>query len=723
MNVVRKRLYIDGMTCINCQNKIEYKLKNTAGIQDIKVNYVDGYAELAYDPDIITQKDIQRILENMDYHVKSTKMEKDSEKKSAGSHEMREYAKRMTLLLSAILLLYELFQKCGILNLLVPSRLADEKMGYGMLFVIGILTSVHCVAMCGGINLSQSISSGEDYSGCDQHNQSKKIDLRPALQYNLGRVISYSAIGFLLGFVGMVIGGKSGMGISAIFQGVLKIIAGIFMVIMGINMLGIFPWLRHLNLRMPKRFARKIYEKKTTSRQAFVVGLLNGLMPCGPLQSMQIVALASGNPFAGAFAMFLFSLGTVPLMLGLGFLASVLKKTFCEKAMSVGAVLVVVLGLAMISQGGSLSGFFFPDQLFCVVIVLGILGVILETVFGKTMDKPGCLIVVAVLVLIGISGNVENFGELKNTDLPGNAKNNQSFFVSETEKEMTGRENDRENGDEIGEGGGDSEIQVIRSTLSSRKYPNITVQVGVPVKWIIEVPKGAVNGCNYKMLMREYGVEHTFSEGENVIEFTPTKTGTFSYTCWMGMIRGNIFVTDQKEGAEKASGEISVENSGKTSEASGESSEVPVSSGYSIPTDKLAISNYAEDENGQKIQEVRMDLTETGFSPAVIVVESDLPVKWVINNTLQDSAVSELLVPNYSQKLELFSGENPLYLYPQESFEVSTGDDRFFAYVKVVDDINYVDEKAIRQEVEEFDPLIYPEMIFESSGMSCCSGD
>ena len=46
------------------------------------------------------------------------------------------------------------------------------------------------------------------------------------------------------------------------------------------------------------------------------------------------------------------------------------------------------------------------------------------------------------------------------------------------------------------------------------------------------------------MLLRSFGIEHTLSEGENVIEFTPSKSGTFQYTCWMGMIRGNITVTD-----------------------------------------------------------------------------------------------------------------------------------------------------------------------------------
>ena len=252
-------------------------------------------------------------------------------------------------------------------------------------------------------------------------------------------------------------------------------------------------------------------------------------------------------------------------------------------------------------------------------------------------------------------------------------------------------------------------MQVINSTLASGRYPNISVQAGTPVKWVIDAPSGTINGCNYKMMLKEYGIEHTFTEGENVIEFTPTKSGTVQYTCWMGMIRGNIFVTDG-DGTETA---ITDE----------QASDIPVPSGYKIPSDEIAVAQLTEDKSGEAIQEVSINLTENGFSPAVIVVEADVPVVWQINNTLDDAEEGTvLLAPVYSTKLELASGENSLYLYPQDSFEVSTGDNRFYAYVKAVDDINQIDNAAIRQEVDEFETLIYPEVVFEGSGMSCCTG-
>lgn len=153
--------------------------------------------------------------------------------------------------------------------------------------------------------------------------------------------------------------------------------------------------------------------------------------------------------------------------------------------METGAVLVVVLGLAMLSQGGNLSGLFYS---------------------GMEWNAAGQQQVYAV------SGEAEPDTSASETnDLGATAEDG---------------------------------VQIIESTLTGGRYPNITVTAGIPVRWIIQVPKGALNGCNYRMLLNAYGITHTFSEGENIIEFTPEKTGTVPYTCWMGMIRGNIFVTD-----------------------------------------------------------------------------------------------------------------------------------------------------------------------------------
>lgn len=679
--VMTKELRIEGMTCVSCQKKIERKLHNTAGVKSAAVSYSTGTAVVAYDAHTISPQNIVEAIESLDYRVLK------------GNGRQASNLGRVLGVLALIVSLYMLLQHFGVLNLLVPSRLADTKMGYGMLFVIGLITSVHCIAMCGGINLSQCIPKGE----APAEKTGRFAALRPAFLYNLGRVISYTVIGFILGFAGMLFGGGSEVGLPAMVQGVLKLVAGVFMVIMGINMLGLFPWLRKLNPRMPRILAGKVGAEKARSKSPLFVGLLNGLMPCGPLQSMQIVALASGNPLAGALSMFLFSLGTVPLMLGLGSIVSALGQKFTRKVMSVGAVLVVVLGLAMLSQGGSLSGFLPPDLLLLVILALCAVGVVSSLPFRKPSHKTA-----STAAALGVTVLALLFWNQWGNVVGGTTGNSAA-----------------ESGIEMADG-----KQIINSTLSPSRYPNITVQAGIPVKWIIDAPKGSINGCNNRIFIQEYGIEYSFKTGENVIEFTPTKVGNVRYSCWMGMIHGTIAVTEN--GAPGAAGSENASTAGGGIVGTflqGDGVLTPIPAGYAIPTGEVAIAQEKTDDYGDAFQEVTVELTDTGFRPAVVVVKAGLGVKWnVVNQADAPLDAARVLIPEYAAQLDLLAGNNPLYFYPDVDFDFSTGDNAFYGYMKVVDDVETADIEAIKAEAGAFETLIWPADTFEqgAGGGSCC---
>lgn len=439
-------LPIGGMSCTSCQTRIKRGLLKIDGVQRAEVSYEAGSATVAYDPDRVTPEGLVSTIEELGYHV----LPKEDSRK--------ETVNRTVGLVIVVGALYLLMEHFGILNLLVPSQLAETNMDFGMLFVIGLVTSIHCLAMCGGINLSQCIGAE---SGAQK--EGRLAAVRAPFLYNLGRVVSYTAIGFVAGALG------SAFTFSPFAQGILKLAAGVLMVVMGINLLGIFPSLRRFAPRMPRLFSRILDKGKTGGKGPLIVGLLNGLMPCGPLQAMQIYALSTGNPVTGALSMLLFSLGTVPLVFGLGTLGSALSMKFTRKAMTVGAVLVMVLGLSMFSQGWGLSGFTVPS-------------------FSRS----------------------------------------DSTIVQDADGQAV-----IENG-----------VQIVNSTLSSGRYPTITVQAGMPVQWTIDAPANSINGCNGRMIIPGFDIEHGFQAGENVIEFTPTEAGTYSYSCWMGMIRGSIRVTE-----------------------------------------------------------------------------------------------------------------------------------------------------------------------------------
>lgn len=497
----RIHLNIGGMTCINCQHKIEKSLNKKDGVIHASVSFSKGTADIEYDENMVSVKSIIKTIEDLDYEVFA------SDRKSA--FDVADAVSISVLIVA----LYVILQSLGILNYLAPVSLAETGMGYGMLFVIGLITSVHCIAMCGGIGLSQSLP---------QKAQGKVM--MPSLAYNMGRVCSYTVIGAALGFIGMIIGGGSDIAVSSVLQGILKILAGLIMVVMGINMLGIFPWLRRFTIHMPKAIVRSVGEKRRDASGPFAIGLLNGLMPCGPLQAMWIVALAAGSPARGALSMLLFSLGTVPLMLGLGSVVSALGKRFTDQVMKVGAVFVVVLGLSMLSQGGALSGWLPSDLLLYLIIAFFIAGVLLSMP-NRSRQLRYIAYAASIAVIIG------------------------AYALWNVREVPAGNIKSTENTAQASDG-----VQIVNSTLSYGRYPDITVQAGIPVRWIIDVPDGVLNGCNSRMLIQDYGIEHTFSSGENVIEFVPDKAGTVRYSCWMGMIYGSILVTDGQAAGSQATG-------------------------------------------------------------------------------------------------------------------------------------------------------------------------
>lgn len=258
-----KSLGIGGMTCTGCQNTIERALRQKPGIVKARVNYRLGNADIQYDADIIALEEIIGTIEAVGYQVLRQ-----------GERPKTNYRRALGILL-IIASLFVALENTGLINLLAPTQLAEAGMNFSMLFVIGLITSVHCVAMCGGINLSQCLSGRGE-----QPETGRRTVVSPGLLYNLGRVLSYTAVGFVVGAAGSV------FTFSNTVQGFIKLAAGVFMVIMGINMLDIFPWMRRLSFSMPLSSGCR-GGCPATRKSPLVIGLLNGLMPCGPLQAMR----------------------------------------------------------------------------------------------------------------------------------------------------------------------------------------------------------------------------------------------------------------------------------------------------------------------------------------------------------------------------------------------------------------------------------------------------
>ncbi len=217
-------------------------------------------------------------------------------------------------------------------------------MGLWAVFLTGLVTSLHCIAMCGNFVLAISVTDKTEAV-------TPRSVLTPHLMYNGTRMLSYTIVGVAAGLIG------SAISLGA-YRGGINIAAGVLMILMALNMLNLHPWLRIFSFRLPRRVTRKIF--RTTEQADYfapgVFGLCGGIMPCGPLQAMVLFAAGSGSAIQGGLTMLVFGLATVPLMMTYGTVATTLAKRYREQINAIGAVIIIILGLVIINRGLVLTG-------------------------------------------------------------------------------------------------------------------------------------------------------------------------------------------------------------------------------------------------------------------------------------------------------------------------------------------------------------------------------
>ena len=220
------------------------------------------------------------------------------------------------------------------------------------MLAVGLLTGFHCVTMCGSMVFSYSVANPRE-GGWFQR-------LSPQFAYQSAKILSYVTVGLALGAIGAVFN-------LAGVRNWATIVAGVFMIFVGLQLTGWFPVLRKFSPRAPKFLVRWIMKLRKRSSaedhaatEAFVTpvlfGLLTGLMPCGPLIAAELAAAGSGSATNGALAMLGFGLGTVPVMLAFGSAASLVSGRFAKWMTVAAAVIVIILGAVFIDRGAVLLG-------------------------------------------------------------------------------------------------------------------------------------------------------------------------------------------------------------------------------------------------------------------------------------------------------------------------------------------------------------------------------
>ncbi|MCD6190735.1 MAG: sulfite exporter TauE/SafE family protein [Sulfurimonas sp.] len=201
----------------------------------------------------------------------------------------------------------------------------------------------HCIGMCGGIVVA--------YSTIKIDPKSSKVSQSIAhLLYSFGRVLTYTVLGAIFGTLGGV----------ALFSnnanGGLLIFAGIVMILAGLSLMGKIKFLtliEHSFSSSPLyKNAFKAVLNSKSNLSFFVLGMLNGLLPCGFVYFFAITAASTADPFYGALVMFIFGISTIPAMFGVGFLSSLASATsFRNMMMSLSSVAVILYGAFTIYNG------------------------------------------------------------------------------------------------------------------------------------------------------------------------------------------------------------------------------------------------------------------------------------------------------------------------------------------------------------------------------------
>jgi sulfite exporter TauE/SafE/copper chaperone CopZ len=287
-------LYVKGMHCASCTVLVEEAVKDHPKITWAKASL--GSMTLNVKGDF-TDKETAKIANELSQLVKKHGYEISHEKQKT-KVSLTDFKIAIPIALIFVTL-YILLQKAGFLNVINSSEIK-----FGSAFVIGLVASIStCMAVVGGLVLSISANAAKSGS-----------KVLPQIIFHASRLISFFVLGGILGLLGSAFDiGK--------YSSYLNLIIAFLLIILGLNLLDIFPWTARLIPTLPKNFGTKLQSLKhlTGMISPVLLGAATFILPCGFTQSMQIYALSTGSFSEASMLMLAFALGTLPVLAILSF--------------------------------------------------------------------------------------------------------------------------------------------------------------------------------------------------------------------------------------------------------------------------------------------------------------------------------------------------------------------------------------------------------------------
>ncbi|MEK9169968.1 MAG: sulfite exporter TauE/SafE family protein [Patescibacteria group bacterium] len=321
-------LYIKGMHCPSCEILIIDKFKEMSNVTAVKSNFQKQEAEV-YFSGHLDQETINKNIKPFGYEIGNR------QDKNLNEEPMSKKIIEASLITVGLILIYLIIKEINI----IPSINITGNLNLLTVLFLGLVASVStCMATSGALFLS---TIGK-----------KTNNLKQAVYFSLGRIISYSIFGFLAGLVGSVIitNFKFGSGLT--------LLAAIFMVLLGLDMLHILSFASIVPYGVSSNVFRKLEHSliKDPHKSAFFFGMITYFLPCGFTQATQVYALGLASPWQSALTMAIFALGTVPAIIFIGSLRGLIKSTFYQYFMKTVAVGVLILGVYYASNFLSIYG-------------------------------------------------------------------------------------------------------------------------------------------------------------------------------------------------------------------------------------------------------------------------------------------------------------------------------------------------------------------------------
>lgn len=450
-----KNIHVKGMHCPSCEVLIESEVGEIKGIKSVKANRKSESIDVEFRKNVkdeekknLISKIKQKIEKFDEYKVIDGKDVKNAKNNQEAQRSVLEEWSLAIIIFIALALTFYVFQKSGVLDRFSTG----DSVNYVSSFGIGIIASLSsCLAVVGAVVVSFSSK---------QKNKGSRAMAWTQAQFHIGRLIVFFLLGGVLGLIG------GSFTISTNFTIILSIVIALVMFYLGLNILGFVPSLADIGIRFPKWMSSPVKNKSAFQDKrlgAFILGGATFFLPCGFTQSMQLFALSSGDFLQGALNLFLFALGTLPVLFFAGYFTQVLTSQKSKLFMKVAGLMVFAFGFYILSNALTLAGF--------------------DMNFG-TDDVSGSKIVIQ-----------------------------------------------------------DGKQVVEMSVLYSGFEPSVLpIKKNIPVKWVIRGEE--VTGCTNEIIVPDLDIRQDIQSGENIVEFTPKESGTISFSCWMGMVKGKFVVVD-----------------------------------------------------------------------------------------------------------------------------------------------------------------------------------